>query len=465
MSLVRELFSKMNRAIPEVEKPKQMPSLKEKLLWTAIVLLVYFFLTEVPLYGLPRGGLDYLAELRVIFAGAQGSIVELGIGPIVTAGIVLELLVGSKIIQLDLTDPEDRKFFQEAQRVAAIFFILFETSAYAIGGRFGSLTMEQTLLAIAQLSLGSFLLMMLDDLVSKWGIGSGISLFILAGVAQRVLWGALSPKTTQGRYVGVIPALLTEGAGALYRGYLPDLLGLIATFVVFIAVVWAYEVKINVPIAHTMYGGYRTKYPIRLLYVSNVPIIFASALLGDVDIMAKIVWSRVGSNPEGWLKYLVDFLGKYEADPISGTVRPVSGLAYYLAMPRGPEVLIEDPIRAIVYLVILVGACVAFAKIWVITAGMDPRSVSEQLVKQGIVVPGRRSTARVMAKTIEKYIEAVTYLGGFVVGLLAAIANFSGALGTGSGILLAVTIVAGFYETLARERALEMYPRLKRFIG
>ena len=125
MSLVRELFSKMNRAIPEVEKPKQMPSLKEKLLWTAIVLLVYFFLTEVPLYGLPRGGLDYLAELRVIFAGAQGSIVELGIGPIVTAGIVLELLVGSKIIQLDLTDPEDRKFFQEAQRVAAIFFILF----------------------------------------------------------------------------------------------------------------------------------------------------------------------------------------------------------------------------------------------------------------------------------------------------------------------------------------------------
>ncbi len=134
-------------------------------------------------------------------------------------------------------------------------------------------------------------------------------------------------------------------------------------------------------------------------------------------------------------------------------------------MPRGPEVLIEDPVRAIIYLVILVGACVAFAKIWVMTAGMDPRSVSEQLVKQGIVVPGRRSTARVMAKTIEKYIEAVTYLGGFVVGLLAAIANFSGALGTGSGILLAVTIVAGFYETLARERALEMYPRLKRFIG
>ncbi len=467
MSIVREIIAKINKGIPEVEKPKRTPSLKEKLIWTAITLFIYFFLTEVPLYGVPRGGLDFLAELRVIFAGAQGSIVELGIGPVVTAGIVLELLVGSKIVQLDLTDPEDRKFFQEAQRVAAIFFIFFEVSAYTLGGRFGALTTEQALMAIAQLSLGSFLLMMLDDLVSKWGIGSGISLFILAGVAQRVMWGTLSPaiEKRSGRFVGVIPALLTEGAGAIYRGALPDLLGLIATFVVFLAVVWTYDVKVNISIAHTLYGGYRTKYPIRLLYVSNVPIIFAAALLGDISIMSKIVWARVGANPSGWLKYLVDILGRYEADPITGTMVPVSGLAYYLATPHGPEVLVQDPIRALVYLVVLVGASVVFAKIWVMTAGMDPRSVSEQLVKQGIVVPGRRASIKVVAKTIEKYIEAVTYLGGFIVGLLAALANFTGALGTGSGILLAVTIVAGFYETLMRERALEMYPRLKKFIG
>ncbi len=467
MSWIREITAKINKAIPEVEKPKQTPSLKEKMIWTGIVLLIYFFLTEVPLYGVPRGGLDFLAQLRIIFAGAQGSIVELGIGPIVTAGIVLELLVGSKIVQLDLTDPEDRKFFQEAERVAAIFFILFEVSAYTLGGRFGNLTTNQALLAIAQLSLGSFLLMMLDDLTSKWGIGSGISLFILAGVAQRVMWGTLSPaiEKQSGRYVGVIPALLTEGVGALYRGALPDLLGLIATFVVFIAVVWAYEIKVNIPIAHALYGGYRTKYPIRLLYVSNVPIIFAAALLGDVNIMAKIMWVRFGANPQGWAKYLVDIMGKFEADPITGSVVPVSGLAYYLTTPRGPSVLVQDPLRALIYLVTLVGASVVFAKVWVMTSGMDPRSVSEQLVGQGIVVPGRRSSVRIVAKTIESYIEAVTYLGGFIVGLLAALADFSGALGTGSGILLAVTIVAGFYETLMRERALEMYPRLKRFIG
>ncbi|MEM3481038.1 MAG: preprotein translocase subunit SecY, partial [Candidatus Korarchaeum sp.] len=129
------------------------------------------------------------------------------------------------------------------------------------------------------------------------------------------------------------------------------------------------------------------------------------------------------------------------------------------------EVIVQDPLRAIVYVAILVGSCVAFAKIWVMTAGMDPRTVSEQLVKQGIVVPGRRANPKVIARTIEKYIEAVTYLGGIMVGLLAAVANFTGAFGTGSGILLAVTIIAGLYERLAHERTLEMYPRLKKFIG
>ncbi len=466
MSAIRKIMSTLNKAIPEVEKPARSPPLKEKLIWTGIVLLIYFFLTEVPIYGIPKGGLDFLAELRVIFAGARGSIVELGIGPVVTAGIVLELLVGSKIIELDFTDPEDRKFFQESQRVAAIFFIIFENAAYVLGGAYGTLTPSQQALAISQLAIGSFLLMMLDDLVSKWGIGSGISLFILAGVAQRVVWGTLSPVTekTSGRYVGVIPALIAEGANAIYRPNLPDLLGLIATIVVFLAVVWAYEVKINVPIVHSMMGGQRTKYPIRLLYVSNVPIIFTAALLGDINIISKVVWTRLGSNPEGWTKYIVEFFGKYEMGP-AGYLRPVSGLAYYLQTPTGPSVLVADPLRALVYTIIFVLASVAFAKIWVMTAGMDPKTVAEQLVKQGIVVPGRRSIPKVVGKTIERYIEAVTYLGGFAVGILAVLANFTGALGTGSGILLAVTIVASFYEAIARERALEMYPRLKKFFG
>ncbi|RLG49120.1 MAG: preprotein translocase subunit SecY, partial [Thermoproteota archaeon] len=56
-------------------------------------------------------------------------------------------------------------------------------------------------------------------------------------------------------------------------------------------------------------------------------------------------------------------------------------------------------------------------------------------------------------------------LGGALVGLLAAAANFAGAIGTGSGLLLGVTITISFYEVIARERMLELYPRLKAFLG
>jgi preprotein translocase subunit SecY len=461
MNGVRRIVSILNKFIPEVEKPSQRPSFKEKLGWTGVALMLYYLLTQIPIYGIPKTAVDYLAGLRVIFAGATGSIVELGIGPVVTAGIVMELLLGSKIIKLDLTDPEDRRFFQESQRVLAIFFILFENGTYALGKYPTDPKME--LIIILQMALGSFLLMMLDDLVSKWGIGSGISLFILAGVAQKVLWDMFSPvKTSGGSIVGVIPALIMQGSSALYRPGMPDVVGLVATFVVFLLVIWAYQIRIEVPIAHSMVGGQRMRYPIRLLYVSNVPIIFTSALVGDLEMVSRLVWTRFG-NEGGWMRTLVDILGRWKIE--GSSMIPVSGLAYYIQRPYSPSFLYSYPDAAAAYLLITVVGCILFAKIWVMTAGMDASTVAEQLVKQGIVLPGVRSSPKVIKTTIERYINAVTIVGGFLVGFLAAIADFTGALGTGSGILLAVTIIASFYEVIMRERALEVYPKIKRFLG
>ena len=459
MGVVRTLVGAINRVIPEVDRPTARPTLKERLGWTLAVLLVYYILASIPVYGVQPSQLDYLRELRIIFAGARGSIIDLGIGPIVTAGIILELLVGSKIIELDLTDPDNRKYFQQAQRVAALLFIVFENAAYVLGGSYGRLDVDTAVLVIAQLCLGSFVLMMLDDLVGKWGIGSGISLFILANVAQNVFWGIFSPATVRGQYVGVVPALALGGSSAIYRPNLPDLMGLIATFVVFLAVVWAYEVRVEIPIAHTLVGGQRVRYPIRLLYVSNIPIIFTQALYGDLRILANIVWTQAMAG--NWLaQQVAPWLGVFdEANRVTG------GILYYLTIPRDPSVLFTEPLRALAYLLLYVGFSVLFAKVWVITAGMDPDSVARQLIAQGMVIPGRRASPKLVADTIRGYIEAVTIVGGALVGLLAALADFSGAIGTGSGILLAVTIASSFYEIITRERALELYPRLSKILG
>ena len=460
----RDVIHALNRAIPSVQKPKQRPSLKERLLWTAITLVIFFLLSSVPLWGVPEQRFDVLRELRLVFAGSYGSLVELGIGPIVTAGIVIELLVGSGLIALDLTKPENREYFQSVQRVLSVIFIFVYSTLYARGS-FGQVGSRTLIFLIIQLSLGSFMLMMLDDLVSKWGIGSGISLFILAGVTTRVMWSIFAPVTDpNGRLIGVLPALIGERTGAIYRGGLPDVVGLIWTIIVILVVVIAYQMKVNVPIAHAAMRGQRTRYPIRLLYVSNVPIIFALALLGDVDVIARIAWTRLGLSGVGWQRTLVSILGRYETDQFGG-MTAVSGMSYYLATPGGLSYVVDDPLRAMIYLLVMVGTSLLFAKVWVVTSGMDPESVADQLVSQGMILPGRRASSRVVAGVIKDYINSVTILGGALVGFLAAIANFFGAIGTGSGLLLGVTITTSLYEIVARERMFDLYPKLKDFLG
>ena len=233
---------------------------------------------------------------------------------------------------MDLTDPEDRRFFQATQRVLSVVLIVIYSVFYVIGGRFDHIPLNKSVMVIMQLALGSLMLMMLDDLVSKWGIGSGISLFILAGVTTGVFWNIFAPIKAPGteRVVGVLPALVIEKAGAIYRAGLPDLVGLASTIIVILIVVVTYGIRVNVPISHTLMRGQRTRYPIRLLYVSNVPIIFALALIGDIDLIARILWSRFAESATGWQQTLMNILGTFEVDP-SGQLRAIGGLAYYIA--------------------------------------------------------------------------------------------------------------------------------------
>lgn len=107
---VREVVYAIERWFPEVERPKRHVPLKEKFMWTGIALLLYFVLAEIPLYGIPQQVQDYFATLRFVLAGRSGSLLTLGIGPIVTASIIMQLLVGSEIVRLDLSNPEDRRF-------------------------------------------------------------------------------------------------------------------------------------------------------------------------------------------------------------------------------------------------------------------------------------------------------------------------------------------------------------------
>src|SRR3990167_9400334 len=121
--------------LPEVEGPSQkILSFREKMKWTGIVLVIFFILGLMPLFGLGINALQRFETLSIILGAEFGSIISLGIGPIVTASIVLQLLNGSGIWKFDLTTPEGKKRFQGTQKFLAFFFIIFEAAIYVFMG-------------------------------------------------------------------------------------------------------------------------------------------------------------------------------------------------------------------------------------------------------------------------------------------------------------------------------------------
>src|SRR3972149_4818265 len=133
------LFKPVSRIIPEIKIPERRVGFNEKLFWTALVLVIYLVMSEVPLFGIANEPSGELAALRVIFASSRGSLMELGIGPIVTAGLILQLLVGSAMIQCNMSDSSDRSLFTSASKVFSILLTGVQASAYIIGGMYGSL--------------------------------------------------------------------------------------------------------------------------------------------------------------------------------------------------------------------------------------------------------------------------------------------------------------------------------------
>jgi preprotein translocase subunit SecY len=212
------------------------------------------------------------------------------------------------------------------------------------------------------------------------------------------------------------------------------------------------------------YKGFRSKYPIKLLYVSNLPVIFASALFANVYFFGQLIWSTANPhNANFWLNWIGTF--GIPNPQLSNSTVPIGGLVYYTTSPQNIPSFLNDPIRAMVYLGILIAFCAVFSLIWLEVGGLGPDKVAQQLMDSGMQIPGYRRSGRPIEAILKRYIPVVTVLGGIIVALIAGFANFLGVFGTGTGILLSVGIIYQYYELLMRERAAEMYPAFRRILG
>ena len=258
-----DLVSPVMHLLPEVEQPMKKQAFREKILWTATVLFIYLICCQIPLYGTVRQeGADPLYWLRVILASNKGTLMELGISPIITSSMIMQLLAGAKIIEVNMGSKADRELFQAAQKLFGIIITVGEALAYLLSGMYGpvaELGYVNAILIIMQLSTAGIIVILLDELLQKgYGLGSGISLFIATNICEIILWKSFSPitiRTEQGaEFEGAIIALfhflITKQnkfyalQQAFYRQNAPNISQLLATCLVVLVVIY-FQVRFN----------------------------------------------------------------------------------------------------------------------------------------------------------------------------------------------------------------------------
>lgn len=468
--------------LPEVKSPLQKRlSFKEKLKWTLIVLVSFFVLGEIPLFGLGQNALAQFEYLSIILGAKFGAIISLGIGPIVTASIVLQLLSGSGLIKLDTTTHEGRTFFQGIQKILAVFFIIFEALIYVLMGglapspllSLGTFRFMQFFL-IAQLCIGGLLILFMDEMLTKWGFGSGVSLFIAAGVASQVFIRAFSPLTTAGTLafgtgeapIGKFWALFQSLLGGNPTGAMLALVAIIATIVIFLFAVYAQAMKVEIPLSFERLRGYGVRWPLKFIYTSNIPVILVAALIANIQLWARLMQSLAQKSASSILNFIsVHIFGQFTGRTPTG-----SGLVAYLFSPELPSLIITNSlttmniIQSIVFTLFMMTGAVVFSIFWVQTSGMDARSQAKQIMASGFQIPGFRRDERVLERLLTRYISPLTVMGALTVGFLAASADLLGALTSGTGLLLTVMIIYNFYENIAQQHMMDMYPSLRKMI-
>lgn len=459
-------FDKLIENLPEVSAPtqKRLP-FKDKLKWTLIVLILFFVLGMIPLFGLGENALQQFEFLSIILGASFGSIISLGIGPIVTASIVLQLLNGSGIWKFDLTSHEGKKRFQGTQKLLSIFFIIFEGAIYVLMGGLAPSALYQgtplyfqlELILIFQLFLGGILIMFMDEVVTKWGFGSGISLFIAAGVAQQIFIGAFSfipDPNNPGALVGAVPVFFQSLATGDPTTAFLKLAAILSTLAVFFMAVYAQSMKVEIPLSFGRVRGQGIRWPLNFLYTSNIPVILVAALIANVQLFGTLL--------QNWGK------------PILGTFsngQAVSGFALWVSGQPILDNIITGTftwsllLHSLVYMLFMIAGSVLFSIFWVQSAGMDARSQAKQMMASGLQIPGFRRDERVLERLLNRYIWPLTVMGAIAVGFMAAAADMLGALSRGTGILLTVMIVYQLYENIARQHMMDMNPMLRKFMG
>ena len=304
-------------------------------------------------------------------ASNRGSLMELGISPLVTSSMIMQLLAGAKLIKVDQNVREDKELFDGAQKLIGILIAFGQAFAYTWSGMYGPLEAigaGNAILIVLQLTVASIITILLDDMMTKgYGIGnSGTSLFIAINMAETVLWSCFSPisyKSADGgfgeQYEGSIIELfyglifrsnrLGAVQNAFFRNELSNISSVLATVLVFMIVIYFQGFKVTLRLANNKTTS-ESPYPIRLFYTSNIPIILQTALVSNLYFFSQMLYRNFKGS------FITNLFGNWQEAGMQGQLVPVGGLIYYITSPRTLFEAIRDPIHTIIYAAFIVGS-------------------------------------------------------------------------------------------------------------
>jgi len=459
-------FRKIFDFIPEVVKPSEKKvGFNVKLKWTLVILAAFFILANIPLFGLSENALSRFEYLAIILGTDFGSIISLGIGPIVMASIILQLLTGSGILNIDTTTVEGKKFFQGLQKILVLFFIIFESMIYVLMQGLQALP-GFTGIVIFQLILGGLAIFYMNELCEKWGFGSGVSLFIGAGVSWRLITSAFQFVNQQGRNClldftgtgcsGKVLVMIQSIINKYPIEFLSAAAAILATVLIFLLVVWVQSLKVEIPLSFRRVRGYGVKWPLSFFYASVIPVILTAALIANLQLFGGLL--------ENWLGHAT-ILGHF----IDG--RAVSGFSFWVGSTNLLELVIRGGflpkylIQGLTHIFFFMVFSTVFAVFWVKTSGMDAKAQAHKISASGLQVAGFRQDERILESILDRYIMPLTVMGGLAIGLLASITNLFGALVSGTAILLVIMIMFQFYQNIAQQHMTDMNPAMRKFMG
>ena len=454
--------------IPMVERPRWHVPLKTKLMFTAAILILYFAMGNIPLFGLSPESMDLFGQWRAIFAGERFSLTALGIMPIISASLILQILAGPKLGKLDLSDPKDQAFYLNLHKLLVLCFVFLASFSYVIGFykpdpglayQLGVSLQFISFLIFLQVFFGGMLIYYMEGVVTKWGVGSGIGILIVAGVTQQLITGLINwMPDSSGLAVGVIPRWIEitqqvvpykqseSWLAFIFQNYL---IALITTVAVFLLVVYLTCARIDVRIP-----GYlkrrrcrgKVRFPITLMHFSYAivaPLVFFPggwAILACVQGIGRLLWSR------GITRF-----GTYDAQG-----NAVSGLMYYLDPIYSPWdwipslVHISTPtiagwqiaVRLAVTVSIMVAVAMLIALIWLkLTPGLETRDIKAMVRDSGLPIYGHRNGLKAIKRAVDRIAPKIAILGCGILGALLVVANMFGTLGNVSVLYLIVSVI------------------------